>query len=153
MPSRICIRAGAGRPAVADKPFYLLDTHAWFWLVRGPEGRLSAAAAARLEQAAPLGVSVISIWEIAMLESKRRIGLGMPVRDWVRAALVSPGFELFGLDPETAVESCNLPGRFHADPADRFLVATARLKNAVIATRDKRILRYGGQGHVKVMAV
>lgn len=137
----------------SDKPFYLLDTHAWFWLVRGPEGRLSAAAAARLEQAAPLGVSVISIWEIALLESKRRIGLRMPVQDWVRCALVRSGFELLGLDPETAVESCNLPGRFHADPADRFLVATARLRNAVIATRDKRILGYGRQGHVKVIAV
>jgi hypothetical protein len=31
-------------------------------------------------------------------------------------------------------------------------VATARLKNAVIVTRDKRILEYGKQGHVKVMA-
>ncbi len=140
---------------MAEKPRYLLDTHVWFWLVRGREGRLSAGTAAKLEQTAlgaPLGVSVISIWEIALLAGKGRIGLGMPVHEWVESALNHPGFMLIGLEPEIAIESCNLPAGFHVDPADRFLVATARLKNAVIVTRDKRILKYGKQGHVKVMA-
>ncbi len=124
-------------------------------MVRGREGRLAPHTAAKLERAAlnaPLGVSVISIWEIALLASKGRIGLGMPVHEWVGAALDRPGFALRALEPEIAIESCALPGEFHADPADRFLVATGRLKNAVIVTRDKRILKYGKQGHVRVMA-
>lgn len=140
---------------MAETLRYLLDTHVWFWLVRGREGRLAARTAAKLEQTAlgaPLGVSVISIWEIALLASKGRIGLGMPAHEWVVSALDRPGFMLVDLEPATAIESCNLPGGFHADPADRFLVATARLRNAVIVTRDKRILKYGKQGHVKVMA-
>jgi len=140
---------------VAETLRYLLDTHVWFWLVRGREGRLAARTAAKLEQSAlgaPLGVSVISIWEIALLASKGRIGLGMPVHEWVVSALDRPGFILVDLKLATAIESCNLPAGFHADPADRFLVATARLKNAVIVTRDERILKYGKQGHVKVMA-
>jgi PIN domain nuclease of toxin-antitoxin system len=140
---------------VAETPRYLLDTHVWFWLVRGREGRLAAKTAARLEQAAlgaPLGVSVISVWEIALLASKGRIGLGMPMHEWAESALNRPGFMLADLEPATAIESCALPGEFHADPADRFLVATARLKNMVIVTRDNRILKYGKQGHVKVMA-
>jgi PIN domain nuclease of toxin-antitoxin system len=140
---------------VAETPRHLLDTHIWFWLVRGREGRLAAGTAARLERialGAPLGVSVISVWEIALLASKGRIGLGMPVHEWVVSALNRPGLMLVELEQEIAIESCNLPGGFHADPADRFLVATARLKNAVIVTRDKRILKYGKQGHVKVMA-
>jgi PIN domain nuclease of toxin-antitoxin system len=73
------------------------------------------------------------------------------VSEWIRQALDRPDFELVGLEPEIAVESCNLPGTFHADPADRFLVATARLKNAVIVTRDQRILKYGEHGHVRTM--
>lgn len=140
---------------MAETPRHLLDTHIWFWLVRGREGRLAAGTAARLERialGAPLGVSVISVWEIALLASKGRIGLGMPVHEWVVSALNRPGLMLVELEQEIAIESCNLPGGFHADPADRFLVATARLKNAVIMTRDKRILKYGKQGHVKVMA-
>jgi PIN domain nuclease of toxin-antitoxin system len=140
---------------VGEKPSYLLDTHIWFWLVRGREGRLATEIAARLDRAAlraPLGVSVISVWEIALSASKGRIGLGLPVQDWIRGALDRPGFTLIGLDPQIAIESCNLPGTFHADPADRFLVATARIRNAILATRDNRILKYGRQGHVRAMA-
>ncbi len=140
---------------MAEKPSYLLDTHIWFWLVRGREGRLAADTAARLDQAAlraPLGVSVISVWEIALSASKGRIGLGMSVQEWVGLALDRPGFMLMDLTPAIAIESCNLPGAFHADPADRFLVATARLKNAVIVTRDRRILSYAKQGHVRTLA-
>ncbi len=140
---------------MAETLRYLLDTHVWFWLVRGREGRLAPRTVAKLEQnalGAPLGVSVISIWEIVLLASKGRIALGTPVHEWVVSALDRPGFVLMDLEPAIAVESCNLPAGFHADPADRFLVATARLKNAVIVTRDERILKYGKQGRVKVMA-
>ena len=43
-------------------------------------------------------------------------------------------------------------GRLAPTAAKRFLVATARLKNALIVTRDKRILKYAEQGHVKAMS-
>lgn len=140
---------------MTEAPFYLLDTHIWFWLVRGTEGRLAGNIATKLERAArtrPLGVSVISIWEIAMLVKKGRVELGLPVRDWVRLAFDHQGFKLVALDQKIAIESCDLPGDFHADPADRFLVATARLDNAVLVTRDERILHYSKSGHVKAIA-
>ncbi|MGZ8155149.1 MAG: type II toxin-antitoxin system VapC family toxin, partial [Burkholderiales bacterium] len=93
-----------------------------------------------------------SVWEIALLASKGRIGLGLPVKVWIESALTRPGFVVADLDAGIAIESCCLPGTFHADPSDRFLVATARLTNATIVTRDERILKYGKQGHLKVMA-
>jgi len=37
-------------------------------------------------------------------------------------------------------------------PADRFLVATARARNAVLVTADQRILDYSKLGHVKTLA-
>ena len=45
-----------------------------------------------------------------------------------------------------AWEAYNLPGKFHKDPADRILVATARLHNFTLLTADDLILRYA---HVK----
>ncbi len=51
---------------------------------------------------------------------------------------------------EVAVESCRLPGPFHHDPADRMIVATARIAGATLVTGDKRILDYGARGHVAV---
>jgi len=132
----------------------LFDTHVWIWLAHGEPGRIKPAAMRVIENAGSrqaIRISVVSVWEIALLESRGRLELPIPVSEWIRQALDRPDFELVGLEPEIAVESCNLPGTFHADPADRFLVATARLKNAVIVTRDKRILKYGEHGHVRTM--
>jgi PIN domain nuclease of toxin-antitoxin system len=49
------------------------------------------------------------------------------------------------------VESVNLPGSFHNDPADRFIVATARLQGFALMTADAAILAYSKAGHVKAI--
>lgn len=41
-----------------------------------------------------------------------------------------------------AAEAYRLPGEFHLDPADRLLVATARIENWTLLTADRRILDY-----------
>ncbi len=87
-----------------------------------------------------------------MLVKMGRIELGLRVRDWVQSAFDQRGFKLVALDAKIAIESCDLPGDFHSDPADRILVATARLDNAVLVTRDERMLQYAKSGHVKAMA-
>lgn len=56
-----------------------------------------------------------------------------------------------GISLDTVVDSVYLPGGFRADPADRFLVATARTLDAVLVTRDEKILRYGRAGNVRVV--
>jgi PIN domain nuclease of toxin-antitoxin system len=43
---------------------------------------------------------------------------------------------------EMAWEAYHLPGSFHRDPADRILVATARLYGLTLLTADDSILRY-----------
>jgi PIN domain nuclease of toxin-antitoxin system len=133
----------------------LLDTHAWLWLARGDPASLRPATLRTIEDAGArhaLCVSAISVWEIALLESKGRLVLQMGVSEWIRRALDRVDFELVGLEPEIAIESCRLPGSFHADPADRFLVATARIKKLTLVTRDARILKYSRQGHVQAMS-
>lgn len=55
------------------------------------------------------------------------------------------------LAPRMAVEASYLPGNFHGDPADRMLVASARVGRLILATRDAKILKYGKQGHVGVL--
>jgi PIN domain nuclease of toxin-antitoxin system len=131
----------------------LLDTHAWYWLVdanpRLLEGtrRTIDCAAARGE----LLVSVISAWEIAMLESKARVAFDIPCLDWIRQALAPP-LRLTSITPEIAVESTRLPEPFHRDPVDRLLTATARVEGLTLLTRDQRILDYSAQGHVRALA-
>lgn len=134
----------------------LLDTHAWVWFRLGERAAFRRASIDAIHAAAgrsALRVSVISAWEVAMLASKRRLQLGAPVGEWVQRALAAPGLLLAELTPEIAVEACNLPGDPGGDPADRIIIATARLTGAKLYTKDRAILAYGRRGHVKVAAL
>jgi PIN domain nuclease of toxin-antitoxin system len=132
----------------------VLDTHVWLWYVENETRRFSRRIEPLVERAVQRGdviVSAISIWEIAQLEAARRIELALEVRAWVARALSFPGVRLKGLSPSVAVESTRLPGQPHRDPADRILIATARLLGAALVTRDENILAYARHGHVKVV--
>jgi PIN domain nuclease of toxin-antitoxin system len=45
--------------------------------------------------------------------------------------------------PAVAAEVAALPDSFHRDPADRIIVATARVLGAALVTRDRRIVEAG----------
>lgn len=128
----------------------LLDTHVWIWLMTA-SSELSSETRRGINRAAADGklqIAAISIWETAMLASRGRIVLGKPVIQWIDEALSAPGLALEPLSPRIAIESCELPGDFHGDPADRMIVATARMTSAILMTRDRRILEYAARGHL-----
>jgi PIN domain nuclease of toxin-antitoxin system len=132
----------------------LLDTHVWVWYVENEPGQFSRRIEPLVETAVRRGgvvVSAISVWEVALLEAARRIDLSVDVRAWVGRALAFPGVRLKALSPSIAIESTRLPGPLHRDPADRILIATARLLGAALVTRDERILAYAEKGHVRVV--
>ena len=136
-------------------PAILLDTHCWIWIQFGQVEKFARATRATVEKAArgnALRVSVISVWEIGMLEAKGRLELKMNCFDWIRQALATPGLSLVPLSPEIAIESSRLPGQFHGDPADRILVATARIHRLGLMTKDERLLEYGRQRHVRIVS-
>jgi PIN domain nuclease of toxin-antitoxin system len=73
-----------------------------------------------------LRVSVISAWEVSMLEARGRLRFDIPCEEWVAQAFSLPGLSLMPLTPSICVRSSRLPGVFPGDPADRLIVATAR---------------------------
>ena len=98
----------------------LLDTHYWIWLQSGAAEQFSDRILKAIEGAAAHGnllVSVISVWELGMLEAKGRIQLQSPCEEWVKNALETPGLQLAPLTPEIALDSTRLPEPFHGDPA------------------------------------
>jgi PIN domain nuclease of toxin-antitoxin system len=99
-----------------------------------------------------LRVSVISAWEIGMLEVRGRLRFNIPCQEWVELAFGLPGLSLMPLTPSICVRSSRLPGDFHGDPADRLIVATARELGAVLLTRDEPILQYAALGHLRALA-
>jgi PIN domain nuclease of toxin-antitoxin system len=121
----------------------VIDTHIWIWWVQG-DPKLSASQQGHIAAhgSIGLGVSVMSCWEVARLVAGGKITLPVAIDDWVRDALAYPGVRLLDLTPEIAIASTRLPPPFHKDPADRILVATARVLNIPILTADAKILAY-----------
>lgn len=121
----------------------VLDTHIWIWWVHD-DPRLPQAVGDYLqrEEAQGLGVSSISCWEVAMLHARGRLQLPLPCLDWLLAALGTRVIQLLQIEPAVAVDSANLPGQFHRDPADQIIVATARVLQCSLVTLDARIRAY-----------
>ena len=131
----------------------VLDTHTLIWAVEG-DRELGAGASRLIERTARtdrVAVSAITPWEIALLVERRRLRLGHEVGEWIAQALARPGVTLVPIEPEIAVDSVRLPGNFHADPADRFIVATARHLRAPLLTADRKILEYSAAGHLRTV--
>lgn len=87
-------------------------------------------------------VSAITAWEIAMLVERGRIALAMDLDEWLRAVESLEGVSIIPVTVQMAVQSVTLPGEFHKDPADRLIVALARVQNAPIITADEKIQAY-----------
>ena len=116
---------------------FLLDTHAWLWLVMG---RPAAAVLGAIKRPKPWALSAISLWEVAMLEASGRIVLEMPLADWFSKAITPEYYRILPLTPEIAVTCARLPPEMHGDPADRIIAATALVHRATLITADRRLL-------------
>jgi PIN domain nuclease of toxin-antitoxin system len=121
----------------------LLDTHIWLWSLLAPE-RLTHRVLDALQQ---LGnecwLSPVSVWELLVLVEKKRLFLHTDVEKWIVEAMVRSPMQEAPLTYDVALETrrIRLP---HADPADRFIAATARVFELVLVTADTRLLGVDG---------
>jgi PIN domain nuclease of toxin-antitoxin system len=86
-----------------------------------------------------LYLAAISLWEAQMLHARKRLALPLPLADWLPRAAAPAVVTVLPLDVPVTVALDKLPGRFHGDPADRIIVATAKAHRLPLATRDQRI--------------
>lgn len=127
----------------------ILDTHIWVWWVNeSPD--LPTKYKPLLEESASegIGVSIISCWEVAKLVERGRLTLSIGIGEWIDAALSYPGVQLLPLTPQIVIESTQLPGSFHRDPADQMIVATARIFDAPLVSVDQLIVAYPDVKHL-----
>jgi PIN domain nuclease of toxin-antitoxin system len=130
---------------VGCQPLILLDTHCLLWLDQAVArmGRRARRLVDAATSAGDLGVSAISFWEVAMLVAKQRLRMSQPLAVWRREWLQQGVVEL-PLTGAIGIDAALLAG-FHADPADRWIVATARELDAILLTADDRILAWPGR--------
>lgn len=120
----------------------LLDTHIWLWSLADPERVVGRAKEVVENPGSELWLSPISVWEALLLLDKNRIDFLRDSASLIREALRSFPAREATLTHEIAIESRRLL-RFHEDPADRFLVATARVMDLTLVTADQQILKSG----------
>lgn len=121
---------------------YLLDTHTWIWWNSNTR-KLSRNVLKLLTMPeSDILLSAVSVWEFSKLIELGKLRINCDGYHWITEALDYPNLELVGLTPEIFWHAANLPGQFHKDPADQMIVATARILNATILTRDKLISEY-----------
>jgi PIN domain nuclease of toxin-antitoxin system len=125
-------------------PRLLLDTHVWVHYINATPC-LRPETIRTIDKALISGsvfISVISIWEIALLVRLKRLALQTTVSQWAEQALKLPGTSLLAFTPEIAIDSVDLPGPMHKDPSDRIVVSTARIERLTLVTRDGAILAF-----------
>jgi PIN domain nuclease of toxin-antitoxin system len=118
----------------------LLDTHIWLWSILEPK-RLSSRVAEALENPeSELWLSPISIWELRNLCEKGRMAVDEEIDVWIPRAMRALPLREASVTFEVARETgrLQLP---HCDPADHFLVATARVFELTLVTSDEHLLK------------
>lgn len=117
------------------RPRLLIDTHVLVrWLVESR--RLPREQLRALEQAVqrhePVAFSAMTLIEIAVLAGGEKIALRRPVDEFFSEIQTNPVFELLPITYEIAAEAGSLLAL--RDPADRAIVATARIHNLQLVT-------------------
>lgn len=119
----------------------VLDTHIWvWWLLPGsPLANRERMALDRIATDKGLLLPAICLWEAQMLHLKKRIELPVPFATWLRRAAAADMLSVLPVSVDTVLAIDELPASFHGDPADRMIVAAARVHDLPLATHDDAI--------------
>jgi PIN domain nuclease of toxin-antitoxin system len=98
--------------------------------------RVLEAAVRRRE---PVALSAISLLEIAVLISQGKLKLKAPLGDFFDDLQANPVFRVLPLTYEVAADVASV-GDILRDPADRAIVATARVHRLRLVTSNQRII-------------
>ncbi len=121
----------------------LLDTHIWIWNYSAPEKLTSEVAREMLNPANECFLSPVSIWEMILLLEKKRIELDRDFGEWFLQSKQDLNVHEAPINWEVAHElRYTILG--HRDPADRFLVATAKVYDLTLVTSDELLMGVPG---------
>lgn len=118
----------------------VLDTHALIYDALTP-ARLSPRARKAIDSAfgdRELACCDISLWEIAMLISRKRLDPVMDARQFIDDMIAARHVRVLPITAEIAVVSQS-DAFSHGDPADRLIAATALLNRAPLVTSDAKL--------------
>jgi PIN domain nuclease of toxin-antitoxin system len=121
----------------------LLDTHIWIWNYVTPEKVTSEVVQAVVSPANQLFLSPVSIWEMTVLLERKRIQITDDFGTWLNRSIQDLSLNEAPITWRVAQELA-FTMLAHRDPADRFLVATAKAYDLTLVTADQRLMKVPG---------
>jgi PIN domain nuclease of toxin-antitoxin system len=121
----------------------LLDTHIWIWSLLQPERMAPRVQMALEDPVNEKWLSPISVWELMILVEKKRVSLNVSVDEWVAQAMAIAPLKEAPLTTEVVLATIKTR-LSHRDPADAFLVATAKVFDLTLLTTDAQLLAANG---------
>lgn len=136
----------------------VLDSHALYWIVTGqhPLSDKALVAIGQAQKSRRLFVSPITAWELALASKKPSHkappNLGGTPAVWFEQAVEAVSARIAQIDLKVAVEAAGVAASTgHKDPADCYLMATARARKVPLITQDAAIIEIGLNGFVDVI--
>ena len=127
---------------------YLLDTHIWLWSYMQPDRLSHKVAKVLTDTRNELWLSPVSVWELAILCRKGRFRVQPDVPTWVGKTISELQLIEAQLTIEVALSIASIKFS-HADPADQFLAATAKVFDLTLITSDENLIGLSG---IRVLA-
>ena len=119
---------------------YLLDTHTLIWFLNGDKN-LSSKARKSIESAgASSFVSVVSLWEIAIKISLKRLDVKASFEQ-IGEEILKNNFQILPISFQDTLVLSSLPFH-HRDPFDRLLIAQGMNNNLTIISKDQYFTNY-----------
>ena len=118
----------------------ILDTVTFMWALNSPQRERGAAASALRKATAVRELSVVSLTEIVVKQTRGKLRFG---RDDVIAGVADLRVRLLPYAAEHAFRLFDLP-TLHADPFDRQIIAQALAENVPVVTPDEAFDLYEG---------
>ncbi len=121
----------------------LLDTHIWLWSALQPDRLTRRVARALMDPGNELWLSAISVWELTILQRKRRFRIPDELTAWVAKSMQDLELVEAPMTVEVALAVSSLSFS-HADPADHFLAASAKVFDLTLVTGDEHLMQLPG---------
>ena len=103
--------------------------------------KLSKKALQAISNTPELLINSISIWEIGIKIKRKHLTIPISIENFVHRLKEIDGVKIISIDENIWLESLKLKWG-HRDPADRVIVATAKILGMPIVSDDKKIKKF-----------
>jgi PIN domain nuclease of toxin-antitoxin system len=117
----------------------LLDTHVLVWLATEPTklSKLARSAIRRASRVGGIGISAITLWELAWLATHGRLQLTGTVEAYLEE--ISSRVAVLPITTKVAALANQFSTDYSSDPCDRLIGATALAQGMILVTKDAKI--------------